>query len=326
MNGTEGVNQTADLKRSVPARDGILERLAGGEILLAEGAMGTELQEGGLEQGDCGEEWNVSLPDKVREIHRSYVEVGADIIYTNTFGATELRLAEHRVKGRLEDLREHGIDPDDLREVTRLVNLQGAQLAREAFEDGLHLVAGDMGPAVGDKLINGVFTEEEVLATYRNQALFLKEGGVDLLAIETVFDPQESTLAYRACEDLELPILVSLAITRKNHLGQPATDFGILVDKIPELYPDADIVGINCGQDIELTLEAVGPLRRLTDKPILAKPNAGIPEYVKGKIFYSLTPDDLAGYAKRFREAGANIIGGCCGTTPEHIAAMRAVV
>ena len=326
MNGTESVNQTADLEMTAAARDGILERLARGEILLAEGAMGTVLQGRGLEQGDCGEEWNVSLPDQVREIHRSYVEAGADVIYTNTFGGTELRLAEHRAKGRLEDLREHGIDPDDLREVTRLVNLHGAQLAREAFEDGLHFVAGDLGPAVGDKLINGIFTEDEVVATYRDQALSLKEGGVDLLAIETVFDPQESTLAYRACEDLELPILVSLAITRRSHLGQPATDFGILVDKIPELYPDADIVGINCGQDIELTLEAVGALRGLTDKPILAKPNAGIPEYDKGKIFYSLTPDDLAGYAKRFREAGANIIGGCCGTTPEHIAAMRAVV
>ena len=246
MNEAEGTNRTADLEMTIPTRDGIMERLARGETLVAEGAMGTELQECGLEQGDCGEEWNVSFPDRVREIHRSYVEAGADVIYTNTFGATELRLAEHRVKGCLEDLREHGIDPDDLREVTRLVNLQGAQLAREAFEDGLHLVAGDMGPAVGDKLINGLFTEEEVVATYRDQALFLKEGGVDLLAIETVFDPQESTLAYRAVEDLELPILVSLAITRRNHLGQPATDFGILVDKIPELYPDAE----HCGHQL----------------------------------------------------------------------------
>ena len=326
MNETEGVSETAQLERTAPVQEGISERLARGETLLAEGAMGTELQDCGLEQGDCGEEWNISLPDQVRQIHRSYVEVGADVIYTNTFGGTELRLAEHRVKGRLGDLREHGIDPDDLREVTRLVNIQGAQLALEAFYDRPHLVAGDMGPAVGDKLINGIFTEEEVLATYRDQALFLKEGGVDLLAIETVFDPQESTLAYRACQDLELPILVSLAITRRNHVGQPATDFGILVDRIPELYPDADIVGINCGQDIDLTLEAIGTLRGLTDKPILAKPNAGIPEYVKGKIFYSLTPEDLAGYAKRFREAGANIIGGCCGTTPAHIAAMRAVL
>ena len=326
MNEAKEANRTSDLEMTAHAPDGILERLARGEILVAEGAMGTELQDRGLEQGDCGEEWNVSLPDQVRKIHLSYLKAGADVIYTNTFGATELRLAEHRVKGRLEDLREHGIDPDDLREVTRSVNLHGAQLAHEAFGDGVHLVAGDMGPAVGDKLINGIFTEAEVLATYRDQALFLKEGGVDLLAIETVFDPQESTLAYRAVGDLELPILVSLAITRRNHLGQPATDFGILVDKIPELYPDADIVGINCGQDIELTLEAVGDLRGLTDKPILAKPNAGIPEYVKGKIFYSLTPDDLAAYAKRFVEAGANLIGGCCGTTPEHIAAMRAVV
>ena len=309
-----------------PAQDGILERLTGGEILLAEGAMGTEQQERGLEQGDCGEEWNIGRPDRVREIHRSYAEAGADIIYTNTFGATELRLAEHRVKGRLEDLREHGIDPDDLREVTRRVNLHGARLACEVSEDGARFVAGDLGPAVGDKLINGVFTEEEVFATYRDQALFLKEGGVNLFAIETVFDPQESTLAYRAVEDLGLPVLVSLAITRRSHLGRPATDFGILVEKIPELYPNADIVGINCGQDIDLTLEAVGALRDLTDKPILAKPNAGIPEYVKGKIFYSLTPDDLAAYAKRFAEAGANIIGGCCGTTPDHIAAMRAVV
>ena len=132
-----------------------------------------------------------------------------------------------------------------------------------------------------------------------------------------MFDPQESTLAYRAVEDLGLPVLVSLAITRRSHLGRPATDFGILVEKIPELYPNADIVGINCGQDIDLTLEAVGALRDLTDKPILAKPNAGIPEYVKGKIFYSLTPDDLAGLRQTLRGSGSQHHRWLlCGTTP----------
>ena len=322
MNETE----TEDWHMEAPVEGSVLQRLSDGEVLLVEGAMGTEQQNRGLEQGDCGEEWNVDRPDLVMDIHRSYLKVGADLIYTNTFGATELRIAEHRVKGRLEGLRKYGIDPDDLQEVSRQVNLYGAKLAREAAVEETCLVAGNIGPSVGDKLINEVLTEEAVVAAYRDQGLFLREGGVDLLAIETVFDPQELMLVLRAVEDLRLPILVSFAITRRNHVGQPVTDFGILVEQIPELCPDADIVGINCGQDIDLTLEAVGLLRTVTDKPVLAKPNAGIPEYVKGKIVYSLGPGDLVDYARRFLDAGANIIGGCCGTTPGHIAAMRAVV
>ena len=304
----------------------ILERLSKGEVLLAEGAMGTEMQKRDLEQGDCGEEWNVTKPDLVQEIHRAYVEVGADLIYTNTFGATELRLGELRQKERLEELRQWGINPDQLREVTRVVNIRAAEIAREVIGDSSCCLGGDLGPAVGDKLFTGACSEEAVFNSYRDQALFLKGGGVDLLVIETVFDPQESGLAYRAVSDLELPILVSVAITRSNQRGEPATDFGILVDQVPELYPDADILGVNCGQDIDLTLEAIRRLRGCTKKPILAKPNAGIPRVVKDKVLYSLSPQDLAEYAAHFVEAGANIVGGCCGTTPEHIAAMKAAI
>ena len=304
----------------------LMEQLSKGEVLLAEGAMGTEMQKSGLEQGDCGEEWNVTKPSQVREIHQSYVEVGVDLIYTNTFGASQLRLREHREKGRLEALRGWEIDPDDLKEVTRALNVRAAEIAREAIGDGTCCVAGDLGPAVGDKLLTGACSEEAVSDSYRDQAFFLKEGGVDLLVIETVFDPMESGLAYRAVKDLGLPLLVSVAITRRNQKGEPATDFGLLVEQVPELYPQADILGINCGQDIDLTLEAVGCLRRVTEKPILAKPNAGIPRVVKTKVLYSLFPADLAKYALRFVEAGANIIGGCCGTTPQHIAAMKAAL
>ena len=304
----------------------ILERLSRGEVLLTEGAMGTEMQERGLEQGDCGEEWNVTKPNEVQEIHRAYVEVGANLIYTNTFGASELRLREHREKERLEELRQWDIDPDQCREVTRVVNIRAAEIARQAIGDRNCCVGGDLGPAVGDKLLTGACSEEAVFNSYRDQALFLKEGGVNLLVIETVFDPQESGLAYRAVIDLELPILVSVAITRRNQRGEPATDFGLLVDQVPELYPDADILGVNCGQDIDLTLEAIRRLRGYTEKPILAKPNAGIPRVVKDKVLYSLSPQDLADYAAHFIQAGANIIGGCCGTTPQHIAAMKTAI
>ncbi len=304
----------------------ILSRLWKGEILLAEGAMGTELQKRGLEQGDCGEEWNATRSHIILEIHRSYVNIGVDLIYTNTFGGTELRLQEHREKGRLEDLRRLDVNPDDLREVTHLINVRGAEVAREAVGERNCLIGGDLGPAVGDKLITGVYSEETVSACYHDQALFLKEGGVDLFVIETVFDPQESVLTCRAVKDLGLPILVSVAITRSNECGDPATDFGILIEQVPELYPEAEILGVNCGQDIDLTLKAIQHLRRCTDKPILAKPNAGIPALVQNQVVYSFTPQELADYAVRFVEAGANIMGGCCGTTPEHIAAVKATI
>lgn len=313
------------LDRTVKTAD-ILTRLSKGNILLAEGAMGTEMQGHGLEQGDCGEEWNVTKPDLVLEIHRAYVDVGADLIYTNTFGATELRLREHREKGRLEDLRRWDVDPDNLRDVTRLINVRATGIAREAIGDRNCFVAGDLGPTAGDKLITGAFQEETVSACYYEQGLFLKEAGVDLFVIETVFDPQESGLAYRAVQSLGLPILVSAAITRRNRQGDPATDFGLLVNQLPELYPEADVLGVNCGQDIDLTLEAIQQLSRCTDKPILAKPNAGVPEVVGRKVVYSLTPRDLADYTLRFVEAGANIVGGCCGTRPHHIAAMKAAL
>ena len=304
----------------------MITRLSRGEILLVEGAMGTEMQRRGLEQGDCGEEWNVTKPDLVKTIHRSYVDAGADLIYTNTFGATELRLREHREKGRLEDLRNWDIDPDQLRDVTRQINARATAVAREAIGDRDCFVGGDLGPAVGDKLITGACSEETVFASYRDQALFLKEAGVDLFVIETVFDPQESGLTYRAVQDLDLPVLVSVAITRRNQKGDPATDFGLLVEQIPELYPEADILGVNCGQDIDLTLVAIQRLSRLTSKPILAKPNAGIPEVVQKEVVYSLTSKDLADYAVRFVEAGATLVGGCCGTTPQHVAAMKAAI
>ena len=304
----------------------LMEQLAKGEVLLAEGAMGTELQKKGLEQGDCGEEWNVTRPEIVLDIHRSYVDLGVNLIYTNTFGATEIRLQEHRQKGRLEAIRGYGVDPDEIRETSRLINSQAVLLAKKAIGDSPCFVGGDLGPTAGDKLIMGLCTEKDILETYREQGRDLKEAGVDLLVIETIFDPQESKLAYKAVENLGLPILVSAAITRRNNLGDPATDFGVLVEQIPELYPDATILGINCGQDIDLTLEAIQRLSKCTDRPVLAKPNAGVPKVVDGQVVYSLNPNEIGEYAIRFVEAGATIVGGCCGTTPEHIAAIRASI
>ena len=301
----------------------VLDRIKTGEVLIAEGALGTEQQKRGLEQGDCGEEWNLILPETVLEIHRSYIDVGVDLIYTNTFGGTMLRLMEHRQKGRLQEVQSLGIDPDDLETVSYQVNVQGAMLARKAVAETGCLVAGDLGPTAGDKLITGAFTPQQVMDSYRQQAIALRDGGVDLLVMETVFDPEESRLACRAIKDLGLPLLVSVAITRRNLQGVPATDFGILINQLPSLYPDAHILGVNCGQDINLTLEAVECLSHVTEKPILAKPNAGVPEVVKGKVVYSLEPSDMAQYTRKFLEAGANIIGGCCGTTPEHIVAIR---
>lgn len=303
-----------------------MNRLSGGEVLLMEGAMGTELQRRGLEQGDCGEEWNVTHPELVRDIHRSYLDLGVDFIYTNTFGATGMRLQEHRHKGRLESIRDFGVDPDDLGETTRLINTRAVHLAKESIADNGCAVGGDLGPSAGDKLIMGVCSEQEVLETYREQGIFLKEAGVDLFVIETVFDPQESGLAYRAVQELDLPVAVSVAITRRNHLGDPATDFGILVEQVPELFPDADILGVNCGQDIDLTLEAIQGLKKCTDRPVLAKPNAGVPQWIDGQVVYSLDPQNIGEYSLRFLEAGAAILGGCCGTTPEHVAAIQAAV
>ncbi|MEN6561095.1 MAG: bifunctional homocysteine S-methyltransferase/methylenetetrahydrofolate reductase [Acidobacteriota bacterium] len=276
-------------------------------ILLGDGGMGTMLYNKGIYLNACFDELNLSNPGLVREIHREYVRSGADIIETNTFGA-------NRVK-----LKKHGLD-DKVQEINRA----GARIAREEAGPGVFL-AGSMGPLGAKVEPWGRLAVREAEGAFAEQALSLREGGVDLFILETFLDLGEIKLAARsvreACPDV--PIVAEMAV---------AEDGAGLYGATPDAFTremealGVQAVGINCGAGPALMLPCLELLARATSLPLAVMPNAGIPRKVEGRNLYLCSPDYMAEYARRFIKAGARIIGGCCGTTPAHIRAMRAAI
>jgi 5-methyltetrahydrofolate--homocysteine methyltransferase len=282
----------------------ILERLQSGP-LVCDCAMGTELQKLGLKAGEeLGELWNLSEDRvKVQSIHRANVEAGADVILTNTFGANPFKLAHYGVEDRLDD-----------------INRAGVRIAREvAGADGF--VAGDVGPS-GEILEDwgGTRTKEELYEGFHRQVLALAEGGADAIIVETMMDLEEAKLAVSAAkEHTDLPVIASMAFSKVQDGFK--TLWGVRPeDAVKELLAvGADIVGTNCGITIEDMVALIRQMRAVTDAPLIAQPNAGQPEVVDGQTIYRQTMREMAGHVGALREAGADIIGGCCGTTPEYI-------
>ena len=282
----------------------ILQRLQSGP-LVCDCAMGTELQKLGLNAGEeLGELWNLSEDSvKVQSIHRANVEAGADLILTNTFGANPFKLAHYGVEDRLAE-----------------INRAGVRIAREVVgADGF--VAGDVGPS-GEILEDwgGTRTKEEVYEGFRKQVLALAEGGADAIIVETMMDLEETKLAVSAAkEHIDLPVIASMAFSKVTNGFK--TLWGVRpADAVKELLSvGADIVGTNCGITIEDMVELIRQMRVVTDAPLIAQPNAGQPEVVEGRTLYRQTMQEMAGHVGVLREAGADIIGGCCGTTPEYI-------
>jgi len=285
---------------------GFLERLREG-IVLGDGAMGTMLMERGLEPGSCPEEWNMTNPETIKEIYASYFRVGCDFVETNTFGGNPIKL-----------------DIFGLRDKVYEINLAGARLAREVAPTGKY-VAGSVGPTgqllkpYGDK------SYEEVRDGFLQQISALVDGGVDLIFIETMSDPQEAAAAIAAAREVSpnIPIIASMIfeLGKRGFRTMMGTDIETAVKRLTDA--GADILGSNCGGGIEGFIQIIREMRSHTEKYLVACPNAGIPRIVEGRTCYPETPEFMASRVGELIEAGVNIIGGCCGTTPAHMALIR---
>ena len=282
-------------------------------VLLCDGAMGTQLILRGLPVGVCGETWNLDNPQAVEAIHRAYREAGCDLLTTNTFGATTTNLERHH-----------------LAEKAHALNVAGAQLARRAAGDSAW-VLGDIGPFGGFLEPLGETTEAQLLAIFRAQAEGLREGGADGIIIETMGDPAEVSVAIRAAKEVtDWPVIATYAFAKAED-GSFRTLMGTRVGEAmaAAAKAGADIIGANCGtalglpEYIELAKQLVAAARP-SGTGVILQPNAGAPQMIDGKMVHPATPQEMAALVHPFIDAGLRIIGGCCGTTPEHLRAMAA--
>lgn len=293
------------------ARKSLRERIGQGVFLL-DGAMGTQLFARGVEVGACNDYLNVKSPDVVREVHRAYLDAGSDAVLTNTFGANRVALKRH-----------------GLADQAQRINQAGARIARWAA-GARKYVLGDIGPSGEFLEPLGTLKAQELKDAFAEQARALLAGGVDGLIIETMTALDEITVAIEAAKSVcgDLPVFASMSFDRagsdfKTMMG---VDVASAVTRIVSLGGDA--VGFNCGtatleEYMELAERLVAAARSVSgDTLVFAEPNAGKPELVDGQAVYRVSPDDFASAAKKIHAAGVNIIGGCCGTGPEHIAAV----
>jgi methionine synthase / methylenetetrahydrofolate reductase(NADPH) len=268
-------------------------------IHVFDGAMGTMLYAKGVYINRCYDELNLTNPDLVAEIHEEYIRAGADIIETNTFGATAHKLQQYGLEANLHE-----------------INASAARIARAAAKDRAY-VAGAIGPLGLRIEPYGPTSFDEAKELFRDQAVALLEGGVDLFIVETFSDVSEIRQAIRAIRELcDLPIIAQMTIM---------TDGNTLFGTTPEVFTErldqwgADVIGLNCGVGPAIILNALEKMRAVTKKKLAAQPNAGLPRDVQGRQFYMCSPEYMSKFAKRFIQTGAKFIGGCCGTTPSHI-------
>jgi len=293
----------------------VLERIRAGETLVFDGGYGTMLFAAGLLNGACPELWNDTRAEVVAGIHRGYFAAGSDIVETNTFGGTRLKLDEYRIGDR-----------------TRELNVKGARLAR-AEAPGHGYVAGSIGPTsrlpVDYALDNGV-TDEEYEVTFREQAEALAEGGVDLFAVETMMFPQEATAAIRACRAAApaLPVMATMFFQYEEGHDRDRTMWGESPADVAKslLAAGADVVGMNCGRGPDRAIVIIRDMRAATDAPLIAYPNAGLPVTTGDTVTYELGPEAMARDYPALLDAGCNIVGACCGSDPEHIRLIAEVV
>jgi len=283
----------------------LMERLKKDEVLISDGAMGTQLMERGLGFGQCPELWNLTHGDIVLEISKAYVEAGSEMIQTNTFGGNPLRLRKYGLDDRTEE-----------------INRKAVEIAREAAGPEVFVV-GSVGPTGQFLKPLGPLSQEEVYEAFRKQIMALKKGGVDAICIETMTDLREAILSVKAArENTDLPVMATMTFNKR--AKGYYTIMGVSIKDAVEglIQAGADVVGSNCGNGTSEMIEITKHMRSFTDRFILVHANAGLPTIKEGRTVYEESPQYMAEKSIELWKAGANIIGGCCGTTPAHIGAI----
>src|ERR1700693_1222402 len=284
-----------------------IERLKHSPVL-CDGAMGTLLYAKGIFINRCYDELNLSQPDLIRDLHHEYLQAGAEIIETNTSGGNSFRLGRHSIENKVAE-----------------INLAGARLAREAAKSFDVWVAGSVGP-LGVRIEPlGKTSFDEARAAFRQQIEALVEGGVDLLMLETFGYVEELHQAILAARDVnpKIPVVAQVTIDE---------DGNCLDGSTPESFTPriegwgADVIGCNCSVGPVAMLDVIERVRTLTSLPLAAQPNAGMPRSVEGRNIYLCSPEYMASYARKFVAAGVRLVGGCCGSTPEHIPGMKSAL
>ncbi|MCA1631739.1 MAG: homocysteine S-methyltransferase family protein, partial [Acidobacteria bacterium] len=286
--------------------DNFRDLLESDHVTVFDGAVGTMLYTKGIYINRSYDELNLTSPDLVREVHEEYIRAGAEVIETNTFGATHHKLQQYGLEGSMRE-----------------INLAAARIAREAAGGGAY-VAGAIGPLGLRIEPYGPTSFDEAKEMFKAQAGALLDGGVDLFVLETFSDISEMREALRAVRELcDLPVVAQMTVQM---------DGNTLFGTTPEVFTarldewGADVIGLNCGVGPALVLSAIEKMRGVTKKRLSAQPNAGLPRDVQGRQFYMCSPEYMAKYAKRLIQSGVRFIGGCCGTTPAHIKLISGAV
>jgi 5-methyltetrahydrofolate--homocysteine methyltransferase len=283
-------------------------------VLLGDGAMGTQLQAAGLEPGGCGEAWNVESPTKVLEIQRAYVDAGSDCLITNTFGGSRIMLERH---GHAGDVA--------------AINEAGARIAREAFGVRAGFVLGDIGPFGGLMEPLGEVPEQRVRDAFAEQAEALVAGGVDAIIVETQTALEELVIGIEAAKKAGAPCVIgSLAYDVTLDKSDLRTMMGIDPEQAAAFLREvgADIAALNCGSGVDVgwAAKTVARYRSVCDLPTMAQPNAGLPVLENMEVVYKQTPEEMAAELESLLDTGVRIVGGCCGSSPDHIRLFRKVI
>jgi 5-methyltetrahydrofolate--homocysteine methyltransferase len=281
----------------------IIQRMLADGPVITDGGWGSQFLQLGLAPGELGDAWNLTHPDRVEAIPRAYAAAGSQIILTNTFLSNRITLTGHGLEGQIKEINEAGV------------------AISQRAAGGSARVFGSIGPT-GKLLVTGDVTPEQLMEVFREQVGILAGVGVEAIVIETMADLAETTLAIQAAREAGLPVVACMAYASGKNRDR--TMMGVTPEQSVEALTaaGADVIGANCGQGMAGYVEICRRLRAVTDRPLWIKPNAGLPELIDGRTVYRTTPEEFAAQVPALLDAGANFVGGCCGTTPDYIRAV----